>query len=290
MLNILITGANGQLGSDLKFLSKNFKDYQCTFTDVEDLNIADNEALIKYFKKNKTDVVINCAAFTAVDDAEKEKEKASLLNSTAVKNLAQLSGELKFLLVHISTDYVFDGKNFKPYNEGDPTNPKSFYGKTKLDGEIEIVFNASKAVILRTSWLYSSTGKNFVKTIMKFGKERGELKVVADQIGSPTYAKDLAQTIFSLIPQFLEDKKADKVEIYNYSNEGVVSWYDFAKAIIELSKIKCKVIPIETKDYPTPAARPNYSVLNKRKIKEKFKIEIPYWKDSLAECINLLEK
>jgi dTDP-4-dehydrorhamnose reductase len=222
-----------------------------------------------------------------VDKAETEKDQAKLLNATAVKYLSEFASGINALFIHISTDYVFDGKNFKPYVETDMTNPKSVYGKTKLDGEVEVAFNSHKAIIIRTSWLYSSYGHNFVKTIIKAAKEKGSLNVVNDQIGNPTYAKDLAKTILEIIPQYISE---NKLEIYNYSNEGVLSWYDFAKEIIDIEGVSCKITPVETKDYPTPAARPPYSVLNKTKIKKQFGIEIPYWKDSLKECIIKLKK
>jgi dTDP-4-dehydrorhamnose reductase len=282
-MNILITGAKGQLGSEIKELSPLYKDLKFTFTDVEELDITNYDALGKYFSKNKFDCIINCAGFTAVDKAESEKASAILLNATAVKYLAEYSSGQNALFVHVSTDYVFDGKNCKPYVEGDMTNPKTVYGKSKLDGEVEVIFNAQKAIIFRTSWLYSSYGSNFVKTILRIAKEKGELRVIDDQVGSPTYAGDLAKAILDIVPTY---KAESKSEIFNYSNEGVASWYDFAKEITEIANIKCDITPIETKDYPTPAARPLYSVLNKSKIRKQFNLVIPYWKDSLKECIK----
>jgi len=282
-MNILITGANGQLGSEIKELSPQYKDLNFTFTDVDELDITNYVALGKYFAKNKFQCIINCAAYTAVDKAESEKAKAIQINATAVKYLAEYSSSQNALFVHVSTDYVFDGRSCKPYSEGDMTNPKSVYGKTKLDGEVEVIFNAQKSIIFRTSWLYSSYGSNFVKTIIKAANEKGALNVVYDQIGNPTYAKDLAKTILDIVPTYHAQNKS---EIYNYSNEGVTSWYDFAKEITEMADIKCSISPIETKDYPTPAVRPQYSVLNKSKIKKQFNIVIPHWKDSLRECIR----
>jgi dTDP-4-dehydrorhamnose reductase len=282
-MNILITGANGQLGSEIKELSPLYKNLNFTFTDVDELDITNYDALGKYFSKNKFQCIINCAGYTAVDKAESEKAKAIQINATAVKYLAEYSSSQNALFVHISTDYVFDGRSCKPYSEGDMTNPKSVYGKTKLDGEVEVIFNAQKSIIFRTSWLYSSYGSNFVKTIIKAANEKGALNVVYDQIGNPTYAKDLAKTILDIVPTYHAQNKS---EIYNYSNEGVTSWYDFAKEITEMADIKCSISPIETKDYPTPAVRPQYSVLNKSKIKKQFNIVIPHWKDSLRECIK----
>ncbi len=285
--NVLVTGSNGQLGSEIKEIAGQYNQFNFIFTDIEELDITDKSQLDKIMKSQNINCVINCAAYTAVDKAEEEMEKARLINKTAVSNLAEVTTQFKALLVHISTDYVYDGKNCKPYTETDNTNPKCFYGKSKLEGEIEIVFNAAKAIIIRTSWLYSSFGNNFVKTIIKKGKEKGLLNVVYDQIGTPTYAKDLAKAILQIIPDY---KSANRSEIYNFSNEGVISWYDFAKAIIEIKKIKCDIIPIETKSYPTPAARPFYSVLNKSKIKKDFNLQIPYWKDSLTECLSKINE
>jgi len=284
-MKLLITGCNGQLGNELKVLAENYTQHQFTFTDIEELDISNFDAIEKYLKKNIPDCIINCAAYTAVDKAEGEKEKAFLINSVAAKHLAELSTKFNALLLHISSDYIFDGKSSKPYVETDSSNPKSLYGKTKLNGEVEIVFNAKKAIIIRTSWLYSSFGTNFVKTIIDKGKEKGELNVVSDQIGTPTYARDLAKTILEIIPDY---HPKNKTEIYHFSNEGVASWYDFAKEILQLANIKCKVNPVETKDYPTAAQRPQYSLLNKTKIKKEFHIEIPYWKDSLKDCIRIL--
>lgn len=284
-MKILVTGANGQLGSEIKDLAPEYKNYEFTFIDIADLDITNDAKVESYFKKNKFEAIINCAAYTAVDKAESEKEKVIALNSVAVKKLTEVAAKQKALLVHISTDYVFDGKNFKPYLETDLTNPKSFYGKSKLDGEVEVLFNAHWAIVIRTSWLYSSYGNNFVKTMIKIAKEKGVINVVSDQIGTPTYAGDLAKAILDIIPKI---KPRNKFEIYNFSNEGVCSWYDFAQEIMDVAKINCKINPIETKDYPTAAVRPHYSVLNKSKIKKEFGISIPYWKHSLEKCIKKL--
>jgi dTDP-4-dehydrorhamnose reductase len=284
MPNILVTGASGQLGSELKELSKEYP-YRFIFASKNELDISDYEALEKFILTNLVDCVINCAAYTAVDKAEKEKELADKINHVAVKNLAILSDKLGLKLVHISTDYVFDGKNFKPYTEEDTTSPQSVYGKTKLDGERAIIkINPRNSIIIRTSWVYSYYGNNFVKTMLKLGKTKESLNVVYDQVGTPTYAKDLAKAILRIIPKI----KNEKVEIYNFSNEGVLSWYDFAKEIMKMSKTDCKIEPIETFEYPMPAQRPHYSLLNKAKIKKEFGINIPYWKDGLDDCLKRL--
>lgn len=284
-MNILITGSEGQLGSEFKNLASEFEQHQFFFTDVKELDVTNVEKVNKYFKANKIECVVNCAGYTQVDKAEDDKAQATLLNSTATKYLAEASSKAGALMVHISTDYVFEGKNFKPYTENDTANPKSTYGKTKLDGEIEVMFNAKRAIIIRTSWLYSSYGRNFVKTILEKGKTEKELKVVFDQIGTPTYARDLAKAIMEIIPKVPSKVRG---EIYNYSNEGVASWYDFAKAVLELKDLECKVVPVLTKDIAQPAQRPLYSVLNKGRIKKDFGVVIPHWRDSLKECLEKL--
>ena len=285
-MNILVTGSNGQLGSEISDLSGKYSDYKFTFTDVEELNITDEKAVANYFASNSFDAVINCAAYTNVDKCESEQKAANSLNTMACKILSQNCSKHKAALIQISTDYVFDGNNHIPYKETDFTNPNSVYGKTKLNGEQMIEEFASTAIIVRTSWLYSSFGHNFIKTIMKYGKERDELKVVFDQIGTPTYARDLAEVILLGIKNinFMEG-----VHTFLYSNEGVCSWYDFAKEIVNIKGIDCKITPIETKDYPLPAPRPAYSVMNKAKIKAELDIEIPYWKDSLKKCLEKIE-
>ncbi|RXK12261.1 dTDP-4-dehydrorhamnose reductase [Halarcobacter mediterraneus] len=284
MLNILITGSNGQLGSEIKELSSDYS-YNFFFTDRISLDITDKEDIKSFCKTNNINTIINCAAYTAVDKAQSDIENADLVNRKAVKKLSIVAKELNIKLIHISTDYVFDGKAFKPYCEEFQTNPQGIYGKTKLDGEKELInINPKNSIIIRTSWVYSFYGNNFVKTMLRLGKEKESLGVIFDQVGTPTYAKDLAKTILDIIPQI----NNEKVEIYNYSNEGVLSWYDFAKEIMKMAKLNCKVNPIETKDYPTPAKRPHYSILNKNKIKTKFNIEIPYWKDGLHDCLKRL--
>ena len=282
-MKILVTGSNGQLGNELKVLAEAYPCFNFVFTDVAELDITSEIEVELMVKTEKPAAIINCAAYTAVDKAEKEDNLAFLINATAVGNLARVSSMHGVLLIHISTDYVFDGKGFRPYQEDDPTNPVSLYAKSKHAGEQQVQSYADKALIIRTSWLYSEFGTNFVKTIMKYGKERGQLNVVFDQIGTPTYARDLAKTILDILKI---QPFAEGVEIYNYSNEGVTSWYDFAKAIIEFSGIDCIINPIETKDYPLPAVRPCYSVFNKSKIKHRFQVKIPFWRDSLKECID----
>ncbi len=230
-------------------------------------------------------MLINCVGYTAVDQAENDKPNATLLNATAAKYMAEATAKNGALMVHISTDYVFEGKNFRPYTENDTASPKTVYGKSKLDGEIEVIFNAKRAIIFRTSWLYSSYGHNFVKIILDKAKKEKELKVVYDQIGSPTYARDLAKTILDILPKIPVKIRS---EIYNYSNEGVASWFDFAKAVTDYKGIKCKLFPVQSKDFPSVATRPHYSILNKSRIKNEFGIEIPHWADSLKECLEKL--
>ena len=282
--NILVTGSNGQLGSEIKELSSNYN-YNFFFTTRDDIDITSKDSIKEFCQTNSINVIINCAAYTAVDKAETDIENADLVNRKAVKKLSIVAKELNIKLIHISTDYVFDGKNFKPYVEEFQTNPQSVYGKTKLDGENEIRdINPLNSIIIRTSWVYSYYGNNFVKTMLRLGKEKEELGVIFDQVGTPTYAKDLAKTILDIVPQI----ENSKVEIYNYSNEGVLSWYDFAKEIMKMAKLNCKINPIETYQYPTPAKRPHFSLLNKSKIKSKFNLEIPYWKDGLDDCLKRL--
>lgn len=284
MHNILVTGSNGQLGSEIKVLSVAYT-YAFFFTDRKTLDIKD-EKTIKYFiEKNNINTIINCAAYTAVDKAEEDKVTADNINHLAVKYLAQISKEKNIQLIHVSTDYVFNGINHKPYLENDSVCPVSVYGRTKLDGEKAMqVINPKKSIIIRTSWVYSSFGNNFVKTMLRLGKEKDRLSVIFDQVGTPTYARDLAKVILDILPNI----KNEDVEIYNYSNEGVLSWYDFAKEIMRMAKLNCTIDPIETKDYPTPAIRPHYSLLNKSKIKTKYNITIPYWKDSLDDCLKAM--
>ena len=282
MLKVLVTGANGQLGSEIGELSSEY-DYDFFFTDRSKLDVTDANAVKNFMESNDINVIVNCAAYTAVDKAETDEANANAVNHLAVRNLAEIAKEKNIKLVHVSTDYVFDGKNFKPYAEDDATNPNGVYGKTKLDGENAMMkINPENSIIVRTSWVYSSYGANFVKTMSRLGKEKSALGVIYDQVGTPTYARDLAKVILDILPKV----KNGKVQIYNYSNEGVLSWYDFAKEIMRMAKLDCKINPIETKEYPTPAKRPHYSLLNKSKIKKEFDVTIPYWKDSLNECLK----
>lgn len=282
MISVLITGSNGQVGNEIRDFILNdegvISGFEFYFTDRHILDITDSDAVESYCMKNNIEVIVNCAAYTAVDKAEEDAVTADRVNHLAVKNLAQIAKNNNIKLIHVSTDYVFDGKNYKPYVETDSTNPLSVYGKTKLDGEKSMQeINPENSIIIRTSWVYSSYGNNFVKTMRRLGRERDTLSVIFDQVGTPTYAKDLAESILEIIPQI----KNEKVEIYHYSNEGVLSWYDFAKEIMRMLNIDCQINPIETKEYPTPAVRPHYSLLNKSKIKKEYNIVIPYWKDSL---------
>ena len=286
MHNILVTGSNGQLGSEIRELSIEYQD-DFYFTDRNELDITNKDAVDGFCIQNNIDVIINCAAYTAVDKAEEDEVNADKINHLAVKNLAEISKEKNIKLIHVSTDYVFDGTNYKPYNESDSTNPNGIYGKTKLDGEkVMQEINPENSIIIRTSWVYSSYGANFVKTMLRLGKEKDALGVIFDQVGTPTYAGDLAKTILEILPK-IENKE---VVIYHYSNEGVLSWYDFAKEIMEMAKIECQINPIETKEYPTPATRPHYSLLNKFKIKKEYNIVIPYWKDSLDTCLKKMQE
>jgi dTDP-4-dehydrorhamnose reductase len=285
MNNILITGANGQLGSEIKELAPKYKSYNFIFTDVKELDICNHKQVAAFTDINKISIIINCAAYTAVDKAEDQFELSNKINHLAVANFAKLAKDKNIKLVHISTDYVFDGTNYQPYIESDIPNPKSVYGKTKLEGELAMQeINPNNSIIIRTSWVYSKFGNNFVKTMLRLGKEHQNLNVVADQIGTPTNAADLAKAILDILPKI----NNTNLELFHYSNEGVCSWYDFAKAIFQIEGLIVRLTPIETKDYPTPAERPFYSVLNKQKIKESYKLVIPYWKDSLKSCLEKL--
>ena len=285
--SILVTGANGQLGSEIKALASDYSAYNFAFCDREVLDLSDTDAIESFFQDKDFNVIINCAAYTAVDKAESDKELAFAINHKAVETLARIVKAKNIALIHISTDYVFDGSNFRPYVESDTTNPQSVYGASKLAGEEALCsINPANTIIIRTSWVYSTFGNNFVKTMLRLGRERDGLGVIFDQVGTPTYAKDLAKTILEILPKI----DNDSIETYHYSNEGVCSWYDFAKAIFEISDITCDVKPIETKEYPTPATRPHYSLLNKSKIKNSYSITIPYWRDSLIEALAKMEQ
>ena len=283
-MNLLVTGSRGQLGNELQELSllSDYSNFKFYFSNSENLSLLDIEALQEFFKVNQINICINCAAYTAVDKAETEKENATLINVDAVRNLALVCEKNEALLVHISTDFVFDGTNNVPYKETDTTNPLSVYGSTKLEGEQQAQILCKNHIIIRTSWLYSHYGNNFVKTIQRLGRERDSLNIIFDQIGTPTYAYDLAKTILDILPMY----QIQYAGVYHYSNEGCGSWFDFAYEILALSNISSKVQPIETTSYPTPAVRPKYSVLNKNKIKTSFNLQIPYWKESLRICLK----
>ena len=288
MAIILITGAKGQLGSELKEVSKNFYGYDFIFTDIDSLDITSLEKISEFIKKSKPDWIINCAAYTLVDKAEVEPDQALLINGTAVKNITEAIRGSECRFIHVSSDYVYDGSSNVPYNENIPENPLSAYGRSKLAGEkYALLHNGS--MIIRTAWLYSSFGNNFVKTILRNAAEKESLKVVFDQTGTPTYAADLAGAIMNIISGVIRNQIAMNSGIYNYSNEGVCSWYDFAREIIKESGLTCRVLPVLTKDYPQAAKRPVYSVLDKSKIKENYGLSIPHWRDSLIKCLKLLK-
>ena len=289
-MNILVTGSNGQLGSEIKDVSASYKSFRFFFMDLPALDICNSSQLDLFIAKNKIHTVINCAAYTAVDAAEENAVIAEQINGAGVLNLVHALTKVNGKLIHISTDYVFDGNGFLPYQESDKTNPIGVYGKTKRNGELAVINGDIDGIVIRTSWLYSAYGTNFVKTMRRLGKERNELNVIYDQLGTPTNASDLAKTCLDILSYSKETNINAKGNVYHYSNEGVASWYDFAKAIMELGKIDCEVMPIETKDYPTAAKRPHFSVLNKAKIKNDFEIEIPYWRVSLAQCISKLNQ
>ena len=287
MKTVLITGANGQLGSEIKRLSENNSEKKINylFTDIDELDITDLNSLHFFFSNKKVDFIVNCAAYTNVDKAESEEDKAEILNAIAVKNLATVSVNYKITLIHISTDYVFDGTKKTPYTEGDSINPKTAYGRTKLKGE-QLITDSYKYNIIRTSWLYSVFGNNFVKTMIRLGREKEKINVVNDQIGSPTNAADLAAAILLIIQNSIEDSNYFQNGIYHFSNEGSCSWYDFAKEIMNYAGLNCKVNPVSSKEFPTPAERPEFSLMDKSKIKDVYKVIVPDWKESLKRCLD----
>lgn len=286
MKTILVTGANGQLGNSIRLLADRHPQYQFLFTDVDTLDITDAAAVKAAVQDNQVNYIINCAAYTAVDKAEDNEELCRRLNSYAVGLLGKAAHEAGAKMIHVSTDYVFSGTSCLPYRETDDTRPVSTYGRTKLAGEEVLMEVCPDAVIVRTAWLYSEFGSNFVKTVLRLGKERDELGFVFDQIGSPTYAGDLAAAIMAIVVS--DERDAYIPGIYHYSNEGVCSWYDFTVKILEIAGINSRVHPIETKDYPTRAVRPPYSVLNKSKIKQTYGITVPHWEVSLRVCMERL--
>ena len=289
-MKLLVTGAYGQLGNELKELAPGFPHWQFIFTDVDTLDITEENYVQTFFEINKPEIVINCAAYTAVDKAESELETAWKVNAKAPGLLAKVAKKHGSQIIHISTDYVFDGEACLPYSETDQVNPNGVYGKTKLEGEQNCLNENPHVLIIRTSWLYSAFGNNFVKTMLKLGNEKKELNVVFNQVGTPTYAADLAGAILLIIQDSEKEREKFVPGIYHYSNEGVASWYDFANAVFEISRLNCQVKPVLSNEFPTQAKRPNFSVLDKSKIKNTFRLKIPFWRESLGICLKKLEK
>lgn len=284
MATILITGSNGQLGNEMRQVSTQYADFEYIFTDVAELDICNKLALDAFVKENAVQYIVNCAAYTAVDKAEDDEELCFKINADAVRNIGEVAAANGIKVVHVSTDYVFDGTNFKPYNEDQEVSPATVYGQSKLAGEQALLESNPESVIIRTAWLYSSFGNNFVKTMIKLGTERDALNVVFDQVGSPTYAADLAEAIMQVVSH-----ESFVPGIYHFSDEGVCSWYDFTKTIHRMAGVECNVRPIESWQYPARTPRPHYSVLNKAKIKTTYGIVVPHWEDSLKKCIDLLQ-
>ena len=289
MKKVLITGANGQLGSEIKLLASDLEGYEFDFTDVAELDLTNEETVNQYVSQAAPCCIINCAAYTAVDKAESDVEMARKINALAPSFLAKAATANGCQLIHVSTDYVFDGTAHVPYVEETPTSPNSVYGETKLEGEQLVEKYCKEHVIVRTSWLYSAFGNNFVKTMLRLGNERDELGVIFDQIGTPTYARDLAVAVLKILEKLQCDDSENVLGVYHFSNEGVCSWYDFATEIFRQERVNCQVKPIETIEYPTPAKRPHYSVMNKRKIKNAFELTIPHWTESLSDCLTQLK-
>lgn len=286
-MNILITGANGQLGSEMRSVTAGVTNDKYIFTDVAELDICDLKAVKRFVADNGIGVIVNCAAYTNVDKAEDDAQTANMINHRAVENLALAAKEHNAALIHISTDYVFRGDKNTPYTEDDATSPSGVYGRTKLDGELAIAHSGCRYLIFRTAWLYSEYGNNFVKTMIRLTSERDSLKVVFDQVGTPTYAGDLAQRIFTIIER---RQFSDINGIYHFSNEGVCSWYDFAKEISSIAGTVCDIQPCHSDEFPSKVKRPSFSVLDKTKLKRDFGSTVPYWKDSLTNCIEKLKK
>jgi dTDP-4-dehydrorhamnose reductase len=289
-MNLLITGGKGQLGQSIRKLSGDYPEFNFIYTDVEDLDITKADEVSHFIVEKKIDAILNCAAYTAVDKAEDQVDLAYLINETGVANLANAAAKNSAILLHISTDYVFSGKGYRPYLPEEPMEPESMYGKSKAAGELAVRESNANACIIRTSWLYSEFGHNFVKTMINLGQSRDELRIVADQIGSPTYAGDLAGAMLDICKAYQKGKIPNGTITMHYANAGCGSWYDLTMAIMELTGIDCRIIPIKTEEYPLPAARPSYSVLNTDLIKETLGETIPYWRDSLKECIRLIVK
>jgi dTDP-4-dehydrorhamnose reductase len=283
MKNVLITGANGQLGQAIRRLAIDTSAFHFFFTDIDELNITDEKAVSDFIRQNDIKVCINCGAYTQVDKAEEEKDLAFMVNGDAVKYIAAAMQGNNGLLIHISTDFVFNGSKGLPYREEDDPHPLSVYGASKLQGEKNALGHNDRTIIIRTSWVYSNDGHNFLNTMLRLGSERDQISVVSDQIGAPTYTQELAGCILQIA---LNPELEGKYGLYHYSDEGVASWYDFAFAIMQIAGLDCKVIPIETKDYKTAAKRPFYSLLNKSKIKSVFELDIPHWRESLQKCME----
>lgn len=282
-MNILVTGANGQLGSELAAIAPQYRQHHFLFTDIDTLDIGNKEAIEHFVNKNSVQAIINCAAYTAVDKAESDEANAHRINALAVQSLGEVAALCNMLMLHVSTDYVFDGTNHKPYKETDAVCPTNVYGRTKLLGEQLLQKVHPEAIVVRTSWLYSSYGSNFVKTMMRLGEERDLLGVVGDQVGTPTYAADLAAALMHIV-----NTEKRVAGIYHFSNEGVCSWYDFTVVIHKIKGIACKVSPIDSDAYPVRTPRPHYSVLNKGKIKQTYGIDIAHWQEALARCLEKL--
>lgn len=282
-MKIVVTGANGQLGRSIRRLSVEHHELDFIFTDIDSLDIGNRDAVLAFAETHPVDFIVNCAAYTAVDKAEEEEEQCRRINTDAVAYLGEAAQHIGARILHVSTDYVFGGDSYMPYQESDPVSPTSVYGRTKLAGEKALSAVCPDAIIVRTAWLYSEYGHNFMKTMLRLGVERPEIRVVNDQIGSPTYAGDLAEAILSLLEK--ERQGEQNSGIYHYTNEGVCSWYDFAHSIIRIAGLPAKVIPIPTREYPTAAKRPAYSVLSKEKIKREYHWVIPHWEDSLRKCL-----
>jgi len=293
-MKILVTGKNGQLGQSIKRLLDekcfaNLSSFSFIFTGREELNLETLESIQSYFVRNDIDIIINCAAYTKVDQAEEDQIQANLINHNAVRELAKISKKSKIKLIHISTDFVFNGHKKEPYTEDDKTSPINIYGKTKLAGELAIISTMPfNSIIIRTGWVYSEFGNNFVKTILNLATKSNTLDIVSDQIGTPTYAYDLANLILQIVgsESFLENEKP--TSIFHYSNEGKSSWYEFAKEVISISGINCHLNPINTEDYPLPVKRPKYSILSKKKISQEYALSIPHWKNALKDCLKNL--
>lgn len=290
--NILVTGANGQLGSELRVLAAGEGEggagRRFFFTDIPELDITRPEETEDFVRRNGIGVIVNCAAYTQVDRAEEDETAARKVNADGPGALAAVALRTEATLIHISTDYVFDGTGCRPYREEDPTVPLGVYGRTKREGEQRVIGSGCRSVIVRTAWLYSSYGNNFVKTMLRLGRERGSVNVVCDQTGSPTYARDLAAALLHLLPRAVEKPRYG--EVYHFTNQGVASWYDFAQMIFRLSGLSCTVNPVRTEDYPSKARRPFYSVLDKSRIRADFGVAVPYWVDSLRDCLALLKE